>query len=280
MLKKILELGIMLEPDALEFLKDEKRAALVFEKLGRMKEKPLVLKKREAEEMCMQITIAKELKNPTHYSVHDMVGLYAQRYKELQALLMNKIELKNPVSIRNAKGHSAVIGMKGGNMIEDPTGSMGLVTDIKLLDDDVVGAVGRVNNNTLYAEKIVFPDTGLRSPARFPMKITTGKHILVEGTRFYECCGVLVLVHVADHKKAAKELGINEKDVPLELLKRRHLNKPPNDVIDPVPDIFITTTTEHFTKNYKGTTIIGLPKHRVVEIDLETRDIRDIPKTV
>ena len=275
MLKKILELGVMVEPDALELLKDDKKASAVLAKLSQMKEKPLVLNKEEAEKLCAQTVLIKELKKPLQYSMHDIVGMYAQRYKGLQAMLVKKIDLKNPVSIKSAKGFVSIIGMKRGDMIEDPTGRIRFATEAKLLDEDVIGIRGRASREILYAEKVVLPDISLRSPAKAAMTITTGKDVTLDSTRFYDCSGVVVLCHAADHRKAAKELGIAEEDVPLELLKRRHLNNPPNDVIEPAPDIFLTTTSSHFVKNYKGTTIIGVPHDKKIEINLNNREIKD-----
>jgi len=271
-MKRILELGVMVEPEAAELLKNEKIASAVFERLRVTKERPFVLTRAEAIALASAPKLLKEYKNMTNYSIQDMISSYSNRYKAMQKMLLGKVELKNVVSIRNGRGSVAVIGLKRDGYIEDISGRERLITEVKLLDEDAIGVLGFAGSEGIRADRIIFPDIGLKEVALAPVKITIGKDVPLQGTALYECLGVKILVHDADYS-AWQKIGVAEKNVPLEMLKRRHLNMPPNDVIEEVPDIFIVTAGEQFVQNYKGTTIIGTPKGGVFEIDLQTRDV-------
>ncbi|MEM5804306.1 MAG: hypothetical protein QXU82_00420 [Candidatus Aenigmatarchaeota archaeon] len=275
MLKKIMELGVMIDPAAAEILKDERVSAAVFERLKAMSDRPLVLSAGEITSLCSAARLVKDFTNPSRYSMQDLIGLYTERYKTLQKMLLGKAELKNAVSIKNCRGAVAVIGAKRDGYIEDLSGRAKLITGAKLLDEDVVGVVGFASPEGIRAEKVLFPDVCLRSPATAPAKLVLGRDIPLSGSRLYDCCGVKILVHEADYGAIGNALGVAEKHAPLELLKRRHINNPPNDCLDEAPDIFLAVTKERFVQNYKGTTIIGCPKGCTLELDLMTRETKN-----
>ncbi|MBL7147319.1 MAG: metallophosphoesterase [Nanoarchaeota archaeon] len=118
--------------------------------------------------------------------VQDFVGYFRVRYSSLKKILINRLELKDTISIgrivnKESRERVAVIGIvndkritKGGNIIldiEDFTGKLRVIlknTDKELFDlaqdivlDEVVGITGVNNKEVVFADNIIYPDIPL-----------------------------------------------------------------------------------------------------------------------
>jgi DNA polymerase II small subunit len=126
-------------------------------------------------------------------SFEDFVALFNSRYQQLKALLRNRQELENLMSInrinnKREKGKVSLIGMvqdkrvtKNNNIIltlEDPTGTTNvlisrskqqLIKDSQsIVRDEVLGIVGVNNTNIVYANSVVWPDIPTRELKKAP----------------------------------------------------------------------------------------------------------------
>ena len=122
-------------------------------------------------------------KKTRKYEVQDFVRYFTKRYKGIEAILRNRQELQEVISInrllqKREKENVSVIGLvaeknttKNGNIllkIEDPTGSINvLVSKNKgelfqqaksITLDEVIGAVGVCGDKIVFANSIVWPD--------------------------------------------------------------------------------------------------------------------------
>lgn len=124
---------------------------------------------------------------PKKREVKDFVLYMKARYNVLKNILLQRIELSSAVSVskvfsKKAKELVVIIGLiykieqtKGGTYvleIEDLTGIVRVFINVKneelvscveeLVLDEVVGIVGVVGENAIYANKIIFPDLPLK----------------------------------------------------------------------------------------------------------------------
>ncbi|MBT4577417.1 hypothetical protein HOM13_03405 [Candidatus Woesearchaeota archaeon] len=112
--------------------------------------------------------------------VKDFVGHYKSRYEFLRKIVASRQEMQNVISINRTSSKErnekvALIGLvydkritkKGNTMItlEDTTGTIRVVFDPNkakgidyLCPDELIGVVGKVNENFMYASEIIFPD--------------------------------------------------------------------------------------------------------------------------
>lgn len=112
--------------------------------------------------------------------VKDFVNHYKSRYDFLRKIVAGRQEMQNVISISRAAstekgGKVALIGLvyekritkKGNTMItlEDTTGTIRVVFDANkakdvdyLCLDELIGVVGTVSNNFMYATELIFPD--------------------------------------------------------------------------------------------------------------------------
>ena len=189
-LKKIIDLGVLVEPDAVEKMKELSPSELstVISKIE--KERPLVLSEEVIKQYLKKtkMTILKQINPKTTFSVQDFVDEINDRYSFLQKILLEKIDTADMVSINKCSGGKAsIIGMvkkieeKDDIFVidlEDTTGSIQSVVQKaqgKNIDkDDVVAVSGNVNNKILFATSVVFPDVPLRSPTESDLETKVG----------------------------------------------------------------------------------------------------------
>lgn len=287
MLKKISEIGILIGEDAVSILKNlnDKEKEILLKRLERLKEKPVVLDKKITEKLISKPKIIKKFIWKRTYSIQDMINYYSERYNQLQKIISKKIE--NPVSIINCSGNSNIIGMireiDKKLLVEDSTGAINVVLKNELerpfLLDDVIGIEGRREGNEFFAYKIVYPDISLRNPVFVPSNLVYNRNLEIDGEKieckngFIDIMGLQILV--TDIRLSEIFKKIRAEEAALELLKKRHLANPPDDVISIEPDIFLVIDDKYFTENYKGTTIIGIPEGKSIKIDLSTREIEE-----
>jgi len=260
------------------------------------KDNPLMVSKDYVKNMFLkEVRILKEFKKKKKMSIKDYVGILNSKYDILQSILIEKLELKNVVSINKCiSGPASVIGMvrtikdKGINfevVVEDPTGeiktgvSKNLGSRISL--DDVIAISGNMNNKIFFADKIIFPDVPLRPVNYSSDSVKVGFISEKESEVDYVVSSNQVIDNLKDkiykiEEPALVELGgikilvLGDND-PLEILKKRYVKI--NDtsfVIDIVPDIVFSE--KDVNKNYKGITIVS-PNN---VIDLKTREVNEI----
>ena len=296
-LKELIELGFLIDETAKEdinSLNDENYKKLV-EALK--KEYPLVISQEFIKKLFIkEVKILKTFKKRDKLTIKDFVRLLNEKYNTLQKILLEKLELKDVVSINKCgSGNVTVIGMikaieeRGKTLevfIEDPTGeirvSMHKNMGSNLSLDDVVAISGNVNNKILFLDKIIYPDISLRpvnysdEPAKVAFvseekEIDLGYVVMNKGikdnfkNKFYDI-EIPTLIEIS----GIKILIIGDFE-PLMVLKKRYLNKENTDfIIDVIPDLVFSN--KDINKNYKGVTIIS-PNNI---IDLKTREINKI----
>jgi len=296
-LKELIELGFLIDETAKEdinSLNDENYKKLV-EALK--KEYPLVISQEFIKKLFIkEVKILKTFKKRDKLTIKDFVRLLNEKYNTLQKILLEKLELKDVVSINKCgSGNVTVIGMikaieeRGKTLevfIEDPTGeirvSMHKNMGSNLSLDDVVAISGNINNKILFLDKIIYPDISLR-PVNYsdePVKVAfvseekeidLGYVAMNKGikdnfkNKFYDI-EIPTLIEIS----GIKILIIGDFE-PLMVLKKRYLNKENTDfIIDVIPDLVFSN--KDINKNYKGVTIIS-PNNI---IDLKTREINKI----
>ncbi|MFH1649404.1 MAG: metallophosphoesterase [Candidatus Woesearchaeota archaeon] len=180
LIKRLLEKNILVSPDTT----DEEARRL----LGDAPETKLVINPNEAPELNIVYDFNEPPKKRT---VQDFVGLFNARFRELEGILRNRVELQNLTSISRAKKmqareRTAIIGMvldkretKNHNIIlvmEDQTGSITtiftqknketfeMVKDIML--DEVIGITGQTAGDAIFADKIILPDVPVTKELR------------------------------------------------------------------------------------------------------------------
>jgi hypothetical protein len=283
-------MGILVEPEAAVLIENGGEAAVnrIVDKLAGMPGKPLSLDKAMARKLLLpDAKRVKRIEQNSQQSIGDLVAAWGERFSTIQRLLMRRPELSTAVSIGSATGQCAVIGQVriGGAKVEleDPTGAVELILPAQsavlqdraaVMPDDVIGVVGRCEAGVLRADDIMWPDLPLRAVTAGQGKVLIGSsvgdadwRIEPAGTEWWEIGGTRLLIHRADWAALAEKLKVKADDVPVEMLKRRHLFRPPCDAIENAPDVLVAVGLDLSAISYKGTRIVGSKEG--VLIDLE-----------
>lgn len=296
-LKELINSGFLVEEDSKNII--EKLNEKDFQKLldSLKKEKVFIISKDLINKvLSKEIEILKQFKPIKSFTVQDFVKMLNERYSFLQNILLNKIELKNIVSINKASsGNVSIIGLvkdvveKNNNMLvvlEDPTGDIETLMNKKLAEklslDDVIAVSGNINNKILFVDKLLFPSIPLRPVNYASESVKTAflsskkenkadykiyknkiedriknKTYSITNPCFVKIRNIIILII----------FGFN----PIEVLNKRYVNIDNTDfLIDPIPDILFTD--RKIDTNYKGISIVSLEKI----IDLKTREIKNI----
>ncbi|MFH1473773.1 MAG: OB-fold nucleic acid binding domain-containing protein [Candidatus Aenigmatarchaeota archaeon] len=261
------------------------------------KEKAFVLSKELINRLLTkEIEILSQFKPVEAITIQDFVKTLNERYSFLQGILLDKVELKNIVSINKAgNGDVSIIGLvkeiseKDSNtlvVLEDPTGSIETVIDKKIAErlclDDVVAVTGKINNRTLSVDKLLFPNIPLR-PVNYSKESVriafseNGKKIGADyviyknkirdniKNKSYEIsCPCFVKI------KNVTVLVVFNTD-PINLLNKRYANICNRDLlVKTIPDILFTNNGKNMS--YKGVSIVSLDN----VIDLKTREVKQV----
>lgn len=222
-IKKIIELGVLVEPDAVEKMKElsDDDIPVVMSKIEN--ERPLVLSEEIIKQYLKKskFIILKQTNPKSSLSVQDFVDDINDRYSFLQNIILNKINTAEMVSINKCSGGKAsVIGMvksvkkKDTNYvleIEDTTGSIQIVVPNdygkKIDKDDVIAVSGNINNKILFADSIVFPDVPLRQPNKSELSTKVG---FIANHNFEKCPEIdtdyLILYNCENIEHVSKDL--------------------------------------------------------------------------
>ena len=282
-LERVQAMGILVEPEAAVLIENGGEAAVkrIVDKLAGMPGKPLSLDKAMARKLLLpDAKRTKRIEQSGQQGIGDLVAAWGERFSIIQRLLMRRPELTNVVSLGSAAGQCAVIGQVRTNgmkvELEDPTGAVELVLphSAVVLPDDVIGVVGRCEAGVLRADNVMWPDMPLRAVAAGQGKVMIGGsagdadwRIEPAGTEWWEIGSTRLLIHRADWAALAEKLNVKLDEVPVEMLKRRHMFRPPCDAIENAPDVFIAVGLDMPSTSYKGTRIVGSKEG--VLIDLE-----------
>lgn len=294
-LEELIKLGFLVEEDSKEYIEriDDAKFLELVEHL-RDEKQFMISKELIKSIISREIEILNQYEPVDNFTVQDFVEILNKRYAFLQGILLNKVELKNIVSINKiSNGNVSVIGLvkdiliknsKRMLILEDPTGYVDCLIDASLIEkvilDDVVAVTGRISGKLLYAEKIFFPSVPLR-PVNYSqnnMKVAfTDKKIdadyIISGNKivdkikkktynvkipcFVRIGGVSILI----------ASGLD----PIEILNKRYVNIERVDfLIDPVPDIIFTD--KDINMSYKGISIVS--KNNI--IDLKNREVQQV----
>lgn len=184
-----LKKGVLLSPELLDEIKDVEQIPGVIHTLESGKKygavtSPLTgLTGISSDKECVKI-ISSYKEEPKKRDPQDFVDYFNNRYKGLEKILKQRIELSNTTSIskvaaKKDKGTVSIIGIvgskqitKNGNLLitlEDPTGIIKVVLnknkpalfneakDIVL--DEVIGIIGANSENIIFANNVIWPDT-------------------------------------------------------------------------------------------------------------------------
>ncbi|MBR9682903.1 MAG: hypothetical protein GOV02_04455 [Candidatus Aenigmarchaeota archaeon] len=189
-LKKIIDLGVLVEPDAVEKMKTLSAEDLssVISKIEN--ERPLILSENVINQYLKKtkMIVLKQINPKSSFSVQDFVDEINERYSFLQNILLGKINNEDMVSINKCgRGRASVIGMvknieeKDDTFVidvEDTTGSIQTVIQKeqgkRIEKDDVIAITGNINNKILFATNVVFPDVPLGSPNKSETETRVG----------------------------------------------------------------------------------------------------------
>ncbi len=295
-LKKLVEVGFLVDEKAKELIEGLNEED--FEKLieSLKKDNPLMVSKSLVKNLfTKELKILSEFRPKRTVSIKDFVGFLNEKYIILQKILIEKIELKDAVSINKcSSGQATIIGMvrtieeRNNDMevfVEDPTGEIKTVVSKKmgsrLVLDDVIAISGNVKNKIFFVDKLVFPDIPLR-PVKYsqtPVKVgfvqdkeSEADYVINDKqikdnlkNKIYNI-NIPAIVEILD----VNILVAGDYD-PVEALNKRYIKKENNDfIINTIPDIVFSE--KNIDKNYKGITIVS-PNNI---IDLKTREVNKI----
>jgi len=280
MIRKLMELGVMVEPEAAKLL-EKGDADRLIEKIRKLEPMPLTVNAELAKRLLADTSVKmlRKVQEMKSLSVPDLVAAYNERYATLQKIILKNPAFGRAVSINSASGECCIIGMvtRGGKGIQDPSSEGEFITDAKLLDGDVIGAIGTAEGGVFRARDIVFPGVQLKERANLFGTFTAGRSadcpIRPDATTFYGVNGCTIVTSDAELGKVAKQLGCSEKEAAFELLKRRHLTVAPKDYLEPQPDFLIFNAAENFAESHKGGVIIGIKEGSKAEVDLESKEV-------
>jgi len=243
-----------------------------------------------------EVEILSQFKPIKSLTINDFVKMLNERYSSLQNILLNKVELKNIVSINKASsGNVSIIGLvkeiteKNSNVLvvlEDPTGDIETLIDKnltgKLSLDDVIAVSGNINNKILFVDKLLFPGIPLR-PVNYSEESV--KIAFLPNKKPNNAEYVIYKNKIEDKiKKKTYDIidqcFIKIKNItilvifgfdPLNVINKRYVKKDNIDfLIEEIPDILFTDNKVNMS--YKGVSIVSLDKI----IDLKTREVKNI----
>jgi hypothetical protein len=295
--KNLINLGFLVDEEITEEVEnlDEETFYKLIDNLK--KEKAFIISKELLNNiLSKEIEIMKQFKPVDSFTVQDFVKTLNERYNFLHDILLNKVELKNIVSINKAgNGNVSIIGMvkeiteknnKSIVVLEDPTGDIETLIDKNLAEklclDDVIAVSGNINNKILFADKMLFPGIPLR-PVNYSQE---SLKIAFLSSKKPNNAEYIVYKDKIKDKIKKKTYDIKEpcffkiKNVvilvafdfdPLSIINKRYINKKNTDfLIDDVPDVLLTD--KKMNMSYKGVSIVSVDNI----INLKTREVQVI----
>ncbi|MEM7822782.1 MAG: hypothetical protein QW703_00855 [Candidatus Aenigmatarchaeota archaeon] len=193
-------------------------------------------------------------------TVDDVVSFYNHLYAKLSKILAEKIE---HVSINKIKGLCWIITIvreitDSGFVVEDPTGSIEVISKIKPQINDVIGIKGYERDGKFYANEIIWPDIPLNhNPKKIDCEIIfRNDNITIQGR------DIKIKEMPAWISRHGVKILIYETNDPKQHLRKRHLISRIYDIddcyiISDIPDIFYIPSKKNALDVYKGILIIS-----------------------
>lgn len=163
LVKRALGAGILLTPDLLETLDENKLDQMIAE--AKQKDKSVLTDREKPTKSKLVIKVSRVV--PRERLVpEDFVKYYNNKYDGIRKILLKRVDAVSINKVRESYDEVSVIGMvrelmPNGFMIEDPTGEIGVVSDDKPDVDDVIGVKGTVREKKIIANEIILPDIPL-----------------------------------------------------------------------------------------------------------------------
>jgi DNA polymerase II small subunit/DNA polymerase delta subunit B len=294
-IKELLRRGYMVTPDTLKRIEEVGVEAFFSENAG-SGTFLMGTKKQEPQKPTLEISVSRPITKPS-LDTKDLIRNYTNRYNTLKSMLSGKTEA---ISINKAASQfeASVIGMvkqvnPQGFSLEDPTGSIGVVSRQRVDLDDVIGVRGTVREGVMQAKEIIYPDIPLsrqtpKIEAKLPLSIKTENNnsVLLIGDNKTEPLKNLIWINLEKggnkiHILAYKPQKETGPDTATGFLKKRHLypgikdivSSEDSHVIDPIPDFFWIIGKSRWKNIYKGVTVFSTPENSKVDIDLSTREL-------
>lgn len=186
-LKELTELGILIEPKAIEILKDNPD---LLDKIKKLENKPFIVTEEFLGKMLGQTDFKLKIlskEDKVFYSIKDFTDIYVKKYTILKNYLVKRLELKTIVSIAHVTNNeeTSVIGLvktKTNDFaeIEDTTGIIKIIPKEEakekfnnIKEDDVLGVHGIVKDNIIIADNIIWPDVPINyiKKTELPIKV-------------------------------------------------------------------------------------------------------------
>lgn len=165
--KRFLENNILLTPEVykkIKNLEENKIDELTQNKKLFLEKNDIKKKSEDKESKTLRIlNETKEKKNK--FKIPDLVDHYNKRFNILKEILKKRIKDKNLISINKLSSYGlegTLIGMireirDNSVFIEDNTSSIEVITDEKLVEDEVIGVKGKMKKEKFLAEEIYYP---------------------------------------------------------------------------------------------------------------------------
>jgi DNA polymerase II small subunit/DNA polymerase delta subunit B len=167
LVRKALEAGILLTPDLLENLDEEKLREMIDE--AKQKDRSILTERERPVKGRLVIKVRRAVPKPKLVP-EDFARYYRSKYEGISRLLLKKLDA---VSINKVGeyGEVSVIGMvrdptQNGFILEDPTGEIEVISEREPARDDVIGVKGTSREGKLMEKEIVLPDVPLGNGPR------------------------------------------------------------------------------------------------------------------
>jgi len=319
--RKLLEAGLMVSPHELDRLHEDNIDDFIARKKGRAPEEKSERKehgepgkdaaedepaakeaqaKSETEKPVLGISIISH--EPKRMGAKDFTELYRRMFQQLRSLLAKKVDAVSINKTKNVFSSVSIIGMvqsrtERGYIVEDETGSMEVVTDQTMDEDDIVGISGMVREGRLFAGEIEYPDIPFnREIGKLDATVFVGKSMpsnveadafLVSGKAEGKAIAVRNPSSITlsrGQEKATALFYRPEPGTPLHhagaWLKRRHLPSSWKGVrsagsclvLDPAPDVIWVDVDEKGSSLHKGVLVVS-PGASGALVNLETKEV-------
>lgn len=165
LVRKALEAGLMLTPDLLEKLDDNKLEEMITE--ARDRDKTFLT--RQETQSCSKIMVkVLRLSPKKRLTPNDFVSYYNNKYEGIRKFLLKKLDAVSINKVREGHEELSIIGMvreltQRGFVLEDPTGEIEVLSKNQPDTDDVIGVKGIAREGKFMEKEIIVPDVPLDS---------------------------------------------------------------------------------------------------------------------
>jgi len=297
--RELLRKGIIVTPETLEKIEKQGMTAIDGETDAIAQSAPAGAAKKRITCRIKGVKLSREI------TVDDVVNINVQRYEAVRRMLLRKTSAVSINNIGRTNAKITVIGMvsetaEGGFVIQDTTGILHVRSTTRPDIHDVIAVSGWMRNGILVGEEISYPDI----PLDREINTMTGKVLLTYERGSHEQNADVVITEDSLIEQGQERMITNpawlflengtgkavifvyktdnpvEKEDAVKMLKRRHIVRKetaiPNSamVFETIPDIiWFISRNPPWVENYKGVSIISMPKGHNALINLKTRKV-------